>query len=158
MNDHPNAALITRFYTAFAARDAEAMVACYADDVVFGDPVFPDLRGDRARGMWRMLSTQGKDLQVVFDEVSADDAGGQAHWVARYTFSKTGRAVVNDIRAQFTFRDGKIATHRDDFDLWRWTRQALGPAGLLLGWSPLVQAPLRSQAAKALDKFLAKRG
>ena len=35
-----NSALITRFYQAFQRLDAEAMVACYSDDIVFSDPVF----------------------------------------------------------------------------------------------------------------------
>ncbi len=40
-----NAAVIEQFYAAFARRDAEAMAACYAPDVVFAEPVF---RGCRA--------------------------------------------------------------------------------------------------------------
>ena len=33
-----HSALITRFYLAFQRLDAEAMAACYTDDVVFSDP------------------------------------------------------------------------------------------------------------------------
>jgi hypothetical protein len=62
--------------------------------------------------------------------------------------------VVNDVRATFRFAsDGRIAEHADRFDLWRWTRQALGASGLLLGWCPLVQGPVRKQAAASLDAF-----
>ena len=39
MSDAHNA-LITRFYQAFQRLDAEAMSACYTDDVVFSDPAF----------------------------------------------------------------------------------------------------------------------
>src|SRR6478672_11208014 len=39
-----NADLIRRFYSAFAARDADTMAACYAPDARFSDPVFTDLR------------------------------------------------------------------------------------------------------------------
>ncbi|MCA3800540.1 MAG: nuclear transport factor 2 family protein, partial [Burkholderia sp.] len=31
---HPNTELIQRFYTAFQQRDIDAMLACYADDIV----------------------------------------------------------------------------------------------------------------------------
>jgi len=34
---------------------------------------------------------------------------------------------------------------------------ALGPVGWLLGWSPLVQAPLRRRAKGDLLKYVAKR-
>lgn len=152
---HPNAALVSRFYTAFQARDAASMGACYAPDVRFSDPVFPDLHGDDARAMWSMLCAAGGDLVLTFDDVHADDHAGRAHWVATYTFAATGRKVVNDIHARFAFRDGYIAEHQDTFDLWRWTRMALGPVGVFLGWTPMVQGKVRAQAARALAKYRA---
>jgi hypothetical protein len=61
--------------------------------------------------------------------------------------------VHNKIDASFRFRDGKIAEHTDDFDLYRWTRMALGPVGVLLGWSPLVKGQVRAQAKNQLARF-----
>lgn len=152
-----NSALITRFYEAFAQLDAEAMIACYTDDVLFSDPVFDELRGRQAGDMWRMLTSRAKDFSVVFDQVRADDRSGSAHWVATYLFSQTGNVVINDIQARFVFRDGKICEHHDHFDLWRWSRQALGFKGLLLGWTPLVRNAVRAQALKGLKAFQAGR-
>src|SRR5438093_409209 len=80
---HPNAELIKRFYTAFQKRDAAGMIACYHPDVVFSDAVFTDLRGWRAGAMWKMLAERGKDLQLEFSQVQADDKAGSAHWDAR---------------------------------------------------------------------------
>ena len=151
---HPNEALIHRFYRAFAARDAEGMAACYAPDVVFEDPAFGELHGDEARGMWRMLCARAKDLQLEHSDVVADDVRGHAHWEARYTFSQTGRKVHNRIDANFEFRDGLIAVHRDVFDFWAWSRQALGLPGVVLGWTPLLQGKVRAQAQAGLRKFL----
>lgn len=150
---HPNTELIERFYTAFQRRDAETMAACYADDVVFSDPVFGELHGDEARDMWRMLVARAQDFSLTFDSVVADDRIGHAQWVARYLFSQTGRSVVNRIDARFAFRDGRIVEHRDSFDLWLWMRQALGVKGTLLGWSPLVQRAIRAQARKGLALY-----
>jgi ketosteroid isomerase-like protein len=152
---HPNAELITRFYEAFANCDGDAMAACYTDDATFSDPVFPGLTGNEPGGMWRMLTSQAKDLKIEFSDVVADDQGGSAHWEAWYTFSATGRKVHNKIDATFVFRDGKIAEHVDRFDLWAWTRMALGPVGVFLGWTPMVQNKIRGQAKAGLDKFLA---
>src|ERR1700682_5724474 len=89
---HPNAALIERFYTAFARRDAPAMAACYTDDAHFSDPVF-DLTGAQVGAMWAMLCERGKDLRLEWRDVRADDITGSAHWEPRYTFSSTGRPV-----------------------------------------------------------------
>lgn len=144
-----NSALITRFYQAFQHLDAEAMVACYSDDVVFSDPVFGTLRGRDAGDMWRMLTTRAKDFTLTFDDVRSDGA----HWVATYLFSQTGRVVVNDIQARFVIRDGLICQHDDTFDLWRWSRQALGMPGVLLGWTPMLQNKVRQQAFKGLRAF-----
>lgn len=148
-----NSAVITRFYDAFSRLDAEAMAACYTDDVRFSDPVFGELRGRQAGDMWRMLTSRAKEFSIRFDNVRADERSGGAHWVATYLFSQTGRTVVNDIQAQFVFRDGKICEHHDHFDLWRWSRQAFGAKGALLGWTPLVQNAIRAQAQKGLASF-----
>lgn len=152
-----NAALITRFYLAFQRLDAEAMAACYTDDVVFSDPAFGTLRGKNAGDMWRMLAARAKDFSLTFDHVHAGDSTGAARWVATYLFSQTGRTVVNHIHARFVFRDGKICEHHDHFDFWRWSRQALGTPGLLLGWSPLLKGKVRQQALKGLQAFQAGR-
>ncbi len=151
-----NRELIHRFYTAFAARDAETMATCYVDDARFRDPVFT-LEGEAVRDMWRMLITRGKDLRVEFSNVQGDALTGGAHWDAYYTFSGTGRKVINRIDAHFRFRDGLIAEHVDTFSFWSWASQALGAKGLLLGWLPAVQGKVRQQAAINLDKFRAER-
>ena len=108
----PNTAVIERFYEAFQRRDAETMAACYAADVIFSDPVFGELHGDAARDMWRMLLSRAQEFSLTFSDVSADDHGGHAHWIASYLFSQTGRRVVNRIEAQFVLRDGLIVEHR----------------------------------------------
>jgi len=153
---HPNEQCIRRFYAAFANHDASAMVECYHADISFSDPVFPILNGNEAGGMWRMLVSRGKGLELTLLEASADDDGGRATWEARYTFSQTGRPVVNRIQAAFAYRDGLIVRHVDRFPFWKWSRQALGPLGLLLGWSWPLKALARKKAAASLDQFMAK--
>lgn len=155
---HPNAELITRFYEAFQRRDAEAMAACYHPDVEFTDEVFVGLRGERASGMWAMLCERGKDLRIEFRDVRADDTTGSAHWDAYYTFSTTGRSVVNHVDAELEFRDGKIVRHRDRFDFHAWAGQALGPLGKLLGWTDFLRNKVRRQGAQGLDAWMARRG
>jgi uncharacterized protein len=148
--------LVERFYAAFARRDGAAMQDCYAPDVHFSDPVFVDLHGHEAGAMWRMLTERAADLRVELLEHSADGDRGSARWRAHYTFGQTGRPVVNDVRAAMRFADGLIADHVDDFDFYRWARQALGTSGLLLGWTPLVRTAVRRRARAGLDEYLAR--
>ena len=149
---HAHAELIARFYAAFARRDWAGMAACYHPEVHFSDEVF-DLRGADAAMMWRMLCTTGRDLALEVSSIDADETGGRAHWDARYTFSATGRKVLNRIDARFEFRDGLILRHVDRFDFWAWARQALGPVGWLLGWSGSLRAKVRARAASSLAAF-----
>jgi ketosteroid isomerase-like protein len=150
---HPNDELVKRFYGAFARGDGDTMAACYAPDVRFSDPVFPDLHGSDAGAMWRMLTSGPGDVRIELLEHEGGDTYGSAHWRARYTFTQTGRPVVNDVRARFRFADGLIAEHRDVFGFHRWARQALGPPGLLLGWTPFLRSAVRRKAAARLAEF-----
>jgi ketosteroid isomerase-like protein len=151
-----NESLIDRFYAAFADLDGAGMAASYAPDVHFHDPVFTDLHGPEAGAMWRMLTGQAKDLKVELLEREADGERGWGHWMAHYTFSRTGRPVVNDVRATFRFADGLIVDHHDEFDFHRWARQALGTPGLLLGGTPLLRSKVRKQARAGLDEFMSR--
>lgn len=150
--------LIERFYGAFAAGDGAAMEACYAPDVRFSDPVFTDLRGPRAGAMWQMLTGSPGELRIELLEHEASGETGSAHWRAHYTFSDTGRPVINDIHASFRFRDGLIVEHRDRFSFYGWARQALGPPGMLLGWTPILRSAVRRKAAAKLEDYTGASG
>jgi hypothetical protein len=155
---------IDRFYAAFARLDTDGMAACYADDAQFDDEAF-SLRGKaEVMGMWRMLAEATRDKgadvwKLTWRDVRADGRTGSAHWDAHYRFSATNRIVDNSIDARFEFDDaGRIRRHRDRFDFWRWSRQALGTPGLLLGWTPVLRAKVRERAARNLRAFMAKNG
>jgi hypothetical protein len=154
---HPNAELIQKFYTSFQSLDAKSMCACYHANVVFTDPAFGRLEGGRACAMWEMLCGRATDLKITFEGVKADDQTGSAHWEAWYSFGKDRRKVHNVIEASFVFRDGLIIEHFDRFDIWGWSRMALGPMGVLLGATPFAQAKIRKSALEELDKYLEKK-
>jgi ketosteroid isomerase-like protein len=150
---------IRAFYAAFAELDGAAMAACYADDARFEDEVFSLVGRDRIGGMWTMLTdavrARGReDWRLSVGEVT----DRSAHWEAEYRFSATGRRVHNRVDATFGFDgDGLITRHVDRFDFWRWSRQALGPAGWLLGWTPWLHTKVCAQAQARLALHLARR-
>ena len=154
---HPNAKLLTTFYEAFSRKEAGPMRASYAANATFSDGAFVGLRGDEIGDMWAMLCERAQDFRVEFRDVVADDARGSAHWEAWYLFQGK-RRVHNVIDAAFTFEDGKIATHVDTFDFRRWSKQALGPIGFLLGWSSGFQRTVQKNARKGLDEYRARKG
>ncbi|MBL7734423.1 MAG: nuclear transport factor 2 family protein [Chitinophagaceae bacterium] len=152
MNEHER--LIADFYTSFQKLDGEGMAKCYHEDVFFYDPVFQDLQGDRAKSMWKMLCGNAKELTVEFGEITSPDEYGSCKWKAVYRFSRTGRMVTNKVTARFKFQDGKIIEHMDDFDIWRWSAQAMGIKGLLLGWTSAMKNKIRASARKGLDLYI----
>jgi hypothetical protein len=129
----------------------------YHPEATFTDPVFGALRGSEIGAMWRMLCARAEDLEITFDVGHADANSATAHWEARYTFGRTGRYVYNAIDATFKFQEGRIIEHIDRFNLWRWTRMALGPLGFFLGWTSFVQDRVRKEARRGLDAFIQKQ-
>jgi ketosteroid isomerase-like protein len=149
-----NVSVIDNFYNAFARLDADAMARCYHPEIVFSDPVFGTLKGDQAAKMWRMLiERSGGKLAIRHFNVDADERNGSADWVANYTFSATGRKVENRIHARFGFSDGLIIRHDDRFNFWKWSRQAFGLSGLLLGWTSFMKKKVAVQARLSLSRY-----
>jgi ketosteroid isomerase-like protein len=152
-----SAELVTTFYTALADRDGEAMAHCYSEDIVFEDPAFGVLTGRDAGDMWRMLCSSATDLAVTHTIETIAETTATVNWVANYTFTATGRSVRNDVTATMKFRDGRIIDHRDDFDFWKWSSQALGVPGKFLGWSPFLKAKVQKTTRRSLDAFQARQ-
>jgi len=145
---------IIKFYTAFANGDAKTMCECYHPKIQFRDPVFGLLEEGEVCQMWKMLIEKSKgNLKIEFSDIKTDQYSGSARWVATYNFSKTNRKVINVIRAQFQFREGLIVSHTDHFDIWQWSKQALGFSGFLLGWTRFFQKKIQDQALLSLKKY-----
>ncbi len=150
-------ALINKFYSSFQQLDYRGMNSCYSDDIVFFDPVFGFLRGDEVRSMWEMLCKNAKDFSLTYSNIKhLDDEYSTCEWVATYTFSKTGKKVVNRIKANMLFADGKIIEHSDAFSVHRWSSQALGFTGWLLGWNRFFQRKIQNGARKNLVNFMSR--
>lgn len=147
---------VKKFYSAFNNLEPEVMTSLYHEDVVFEDPAFGQLKGDRAKAMWHMLckSQKGKSFRVKASNFREDRSIIKANWEAFYIFSKTGRSVHNKIKAQFEFKDGLIIKHTDDFNLHQWAWQALGLKGWLIGSFPFFKKQLQQQTNNALDSYL----
>jgi len=154
-----NTQLVEKFYTAFQQLDATAMNSCYSDDIVFFDPVFGLLKGEEAKSMWEMLCKNAKNFSLTYGNIIAlDDEYCTCDWVATYTFSATGKTVVNKIKANMRFADGKIIEHSDAFSVHKWSKQAFGTIGILFGWNSLFQNKIKNKAKKNLLKFMQARG
>lgn len=153
-----NRQTIKKFYTSFQQLDAKSMTALYHPEATFEDPVFGKLNREEVVAMWHMLIERSKgNLQIEFSDIITSEEKGTAEWIATYLFSATNRNVRNVIQAEFEFKDGLIYKHKDTFDLWKWSKMALGWKGALFGWSFILKNKIRSQAKNSLIKFMQKQ-
>ena len=153
MNNHTQ--LIEKFYTAFQQLDATTMNSCYSEDIVFFDPVFGLLKGAEANAMWEMLCKNAKNFSLTFGNITAlDEEYSTCDWVATYTFSATGKTVVNKIKANMRFADEKIIEHSDAFSVHKWSKQAFGMVGTIFGWNSIFQNKIKNKAKKNLLQFM----
>ncbi len=150
-----NEQIIQRFYSAFQKLDYQTMNDCYSDDIVFSDPVFLLLKEEQVKAMWEMLCKNAKDFSLTFSNIQAvDEEYYTCNWTATYTFSKTGRRVVNHIKAFMRLKDGKIIEHSDAFRLSTWIAQALGWKGRWFGWMGWMKRKVQIEARKKLVDFM----
>ncbi len=149
-----NELVIQQFYTNFSKKDYKGMQACYHDKAEFSDAVFQNLNSAQVKSMWHMLCKNGKDLQLEFKNIEANEHKGSADWIAHYTFSTTGKKVINRIHAEFLFEDGKIIGHIDSFNWYQWASQAFGLSGRLLGWTSFFRNKVRKKAMGNLMLFM----
>ncbi len=150
--------LLQKFYSSFSNGNAKGMIDCYHENIVFQDPAFGILKGNRAKYMWDMLlSKKDNDLRIDYKILKTDDKNGKVNWTARYNYGPKKRKVINKVTANFEFKDGKILKHTDDFNLWIWSKQALGTSGYLLGWSSYMRDQIQKKINKLLSSFIEKK-
>jgi ketosteroid isomerase-like protein len=151
-----NEQTIKQFYTAFSKLDYRTMQGCLTEDIVFYDPAFGLLENEAVPAMWEMLCKRAKDFSLEFSVLTTEEEYCTAKWTARYIFSGTGRQVVNEIKANMRFRDGKICEHTDEFSLYKWSKQAFGWKGALLGGTSFFKNKIRTRSREALQQFIKK--
>jgi ketosteroid isomerase-like protein len=150
-----NKDILSKFYSSFSEGNAKGMVECYHKNVVFQDPAFGKLEGNKAKKMWEMLLSNKKTtIKVSYSNIQTSNEKASADWIAEYVYGK--RKVINKVSAKFKFKEGKIIAHIDHFNLWKWSIQALGPIGYLLGWTPFMKAKIQKKVNQKLANYIAK--
>ena len=114
--------LVHRYMTAHNARDLDAMLDCFTDDVDYRDIFFGDFLGrDALRGMFeRTFADASQHDWTVLRTVSTAESL-VAEWEFDYTVSDTvpsggGRRLILPGVSWFDLRDGKCCRYREFFD------------------------------------------
>ena len=150
-----NKQLIDIFYQGLASLDAQAMSNCYHAEAVFSDPVFGKLNYAEVTTMWQLL-LRSKDLKIQFQINSINEKSAKVYWQADYVYGKNKRKIHNRIKSLIQFREGKIYRHTDKFSLWKWSGQAMGFNGTLIGWTSFFRKRLQTQSKQMLERYISK--
>jgi ketosteroid isomerase-like protein len=150
--------VITTFFNALKRSDHDTVLNCYHEEGTFSDPVFGPLDPRHSKAMWEMLLTNNDDLEVEYEILEQSENVAVVKWLADYTLRKTKRKVSNPIVSNFVLKDGKIFRQVDDYDLYKWSKMALGSSGTLFGWTSLVQNKIREDVLKTLEFFMKAKG
>ena len=54
--------------------------------------------------------------------------------------------MINTVTSEFQFKNGLIFKQTDNFDIWKWLKQASGIKGYLFGWTGYFQRKIEQQA------------
>ncbi len=154
----PTEQVAITYFEGFKNKNPEQMNALYKPDVdgIFNDPVFQNLNTHQVQSMWSMLLRGSKDLTSTYKIVEVTDTSVTVEWEAHYTYSATGRKVVNNVRSVLQIENGLIVKQIDTFDLSKWTGQALPPVvAQLFAWFP--DLTIRKLAKKTLNGYIEKQ-
>jgi SnoaL-like domain len=146
---------IRKFYADLEQGRAEACIEQLSAEATFEDPIFGKVAAGEVPSLIRFLCANpspGRRFEVHEVQIH-DHERATLRWTAHYIFPTTGRAVANQIETPMSFRDNRIASYADRFDLWRWMGMALGPVGVLFGWTPILQEKVRSTVHSRFVKF-----
>lgn len=168
-NSQPNlvylSPVVDRFFEAFSASDWQTMARCYHDKASFSDPVYPDLREERIVYMWHQLLSAAEtsnlnsgrkkslslnNLKLEYRVLFGDERKAQVLWTASYRYGN--RSVSNEVLSTLAIWDDKIVRQVDEYNFWRWSRQALGLTGLAFGTMPWYQRSVQRSAQSRLEQ------
>ena len=64
-----------------------------------------------------LLSNKDAQVSITFFDILTKSERGKTKWVAKYSFGKAKRIIVNKVEADFVLKGGLIIKHTDSFDL-----------------------------------------
>lgn len=143
-------AVVNRFFESYQRSDWQSMARCYHDKASFSDPIYPDLREENIVYLWFSRLSKHQSIDLQYRVVFADERKAQVEWTAISPFN--GKAVKIEGLSTFALWDETIVRHVDEFSFVKWSRQAQGLKGWLLGGSRFYQARVQRSARSQLEQ------
>jgi ketosteroid isomerase-like protein len=144
---------VEQLFHATRTRDADAMLAAYAEDAVIGHPLLGRLTKGAYAAALQVFLRQTPVYELTFQINRAGIDSVEAEWALAYVFQSTGRAIRTEGESRFQIAATRIVRQHDDFDRREWSRQALGFSGYILsfvpGWRSFLERELRQAFANA---------
>ena len=125
-----------------------------AENIIFEDPAFGILKGEKVKMMWQFLTEQAKDFSLQFEILNISSNKVLSTSTVSYTFSATKQTITNVITTTFTVENDKIVHQVDDFDLKKWSKQAFGNTLGGIGGGFLFKIAFQKKSNAILNDYI----
>lgn len=147
--------LVASFYGAFSRLDYEQMMDCYADDIIYNDPLVGLIERGEVKAYWKMICANAKALSLkTYDFEEIDDEYVTSRYQVEYYLEATGKKVRYAAKSFMRIAEGKIVEHSDGFRLSTFLGNTYGLAGQLLGWTGYLKKKVQHRYRLLLDQYL----
>lgn len=149
-----NKGIVEIFFKAFSEADYRQMSDCYADDIIYSDPVFGLMQGDDVRKMWQMICKGARNLSVQYSGIEElDEMYVTCLYKVSYYFELTQKHICYSAKAFMKIEEGKITEHSDGYRLSSFISNAYGIKGKLLSWSGYMKKSVQNRYRTLLQNF-----
>lgn len=153
-----NKQVVEKFYEAFSRRNAAIMNSCYAEDIVYSNPVYGLLQGQEVHCMWELFCKEVHHFSLTFGTITEiDEEYITCNWTAKYNDIVTGRQIIKKAKAFMRINKGIIVEHSDAFNINTWMTQHFGWKGYLFGWTYYMKRSVFKKARKRLKTYMNNR-
>lgn len=146
--------VIQSYFKHLQARNAASLWQCYASNIVYSDPVYGWMEGDKVKARWEYFCAHADALQLTWGAVTVlDDEYFTCEWTAQYTQRETGRTIKFPCKSFFRLKDYKIIEQSDAYRLSSLIAQTDGWKGFWFGWTGYMKRFVQKRALQALASF-----
>jgi hypothetical protein len=147
---------IETYFDAFSKGDYRTMRSLCDPKITFNDPVYTSLQGKSVFALHHFMAERRICPTITIRSISEKGNRVKVKWTNEYEYATYKTHISIDVRSIFHFEHTSIISQTDQYNLWKWSKMALGFTGTYLGWTPMFRSTLRRSSQQSLATFIQK--
>ena len=148
-------ATVYNYYSAFRKLNADAMINCYSNSIIYKDPLFGILQSEdvfiKTKMLCDILRNSEFKLKLISNSKIEDVI--VVHWEADLLFGKKKREIICQIKSEFIVERETITSHTDDFSINNLAVQATGLKGSIVGSTSFFKRKLLDKSQALFNRY-----